>query len=103
MSAGPTPPAPSGARIWRRALLVWAGLILLLGLSCLAAWAPLGGWTSAVNLGLAATQAALVAVLFMRLDEAGPLVRLTAACGLFWLAILFTLCLTDVLSRLANA
>ncbi|MDR7035807.1 caa(3)-type oxidase subunit IV [Methylobacterium sp. BE186] len=100
MSAGRP---PSTARLWRSALPVWAGLIALLALSLIAAYEPLGTWTVAVNLGLAAMQAALVAVLFMRLDEAGPLVRLTAAAGLFWLMILFTLTLADVLSRLANA
>ena len=47
-------------------------------------------------------RAGLVAVLFMRLDRADRLVRLAAACGLFWLAILFTLTLADTLSRLAN-
>ncbi|MEA1834359.1 cytochrome C oxidase subunit IV family protein [Methylobacterium durans] len=96
-------PDPAAARIWVRPLIVWAGLMALLALTVLAAYAPLGALASAANLGLAAVQAGLVAVLFMRLDEASPLVRLTAATGLFWLAILFALCLADVLSRLANA
>ena len=83
--------------IWRRALVVWA----LLGASLLAAYRLDAPWGSALNFGIAATQAGLVAVLFMRLDRADRLVRL-AACGLFRLAILFTLTLADTLSRLAN-
>ncbi len=89
--------------IRRRVLPVWVGLMALLGLSCAAAYAPLGPWTTAVNFGVAATQATLVAVLFMRLDSATALARLAAACGVFWTAILFTLTLIDVLSRLNNS
>ena len=95
-------PTPAAA-IWRRVLPVWIGLIALLGLPCAAAYAPLGAWTTTVNFGTAAAQAALVAALFMRLDRASALVRLAAACGLFWTAILFTLTLIDVLSRLSNS
>jgi cytochrome c oxidase subunit 4 len=92
-------PVPASA-VWRRVLPVWLGLMALLTLSCATAYAPLGAWTVAVSFGLAATQAGLVALLFMRLDRASALIRLTAACGLFWSAILFSLTLADVLSRL---
>ncbi|GEP09043.1 cytochrome C oxidase subunit IV family protein [Methylobacterium gnaphalii] len=88
--------------IWLRSLVVWAILIALLGLSWLAAYGPFGGWTVAVNFGIAAAQATLVAVLFMRLNEASALVRLAAVCGLFWASILFALTLSDTFSRLAN-
>lgn len=89
--------------IWLRGLVVWALLLALLGASLVAAYAVPAPWTAAVNFGIAATQAGLVALLFMRLDRADALVRLAAACGLFWLAILFVLTLTDTLSRLANS
>jgi cytochrome c oxidase subunit 4 len=88
--------------LWLRGLVVWLLLLGLLTASLLAAYHLKAPWTSAVNFGLAATQAALVALLFMRLNRADHLVRLAAACGLFWLAILFALTLTDTLSRLAN-
>ena len=88
--------------IWLRALLVWSLLLALLGASLLAAYRLEAPWGPALNFGIAATQAGLVAVLFMRLDRADRLVRLAAACGLFWLAILFTLTLADTLSRLSN-
>jgi cytochrome c oxidase subunit IV len=95
-------PASAGA-VWRQVLPVWLGLVALLALSCAAAYAPLGAWTVAVSFGIAATQALLVALLFMRLDRASALIRLTAACGLFWSAILFSLSLADVLSRLTRS
>ncbi|MGU3558500.1 cytochrome C oxidase subunit IV family protein [Methylobacterium radiotolerans] len=94
-------PVSAGA-IWRRVLLVWLGLMALLAVGCALAYAPLGAWNPAVSFALAATQAGLVALLFMRLVRAPALIRLTAACGLFWSAILFTLTLADVLSRLAR-
>jgi cytochrome c oxidase subunit IV len=95
--------APSTAAVWRRILPVWLGLMALLAVGCALAYAPLGGWGAAVSFGIAATQAALVGLLFMRLIEAPALVRLTAACGLFWSAILFTLTFADVLSRLTRS
>ncbi|APX84350.1 oxidase [Methylorubrum extorquens] len=88
--------------IWLRGLVVWLLLLGLLTASLLAAYYLKAPWAPAVNFGLAATQAGLVALLFMRLSRADHLVRLAAACGLFWLAILFALTLTDTLSRLAN-
>ena len=50
----------------------------------------------------AVTLSAFQLTLIMRLVRAAALIRLTAACGLFWSAILFTLTLADVLSRLAR-
>ena len=96
-------PPPTVGAILRRGLAVWALLVALLSLSLLAAHGLLpGGARAALPFGIAAAQGGLVAVLFMRLDRASALVRLTAACGLFWLAILFVLTLADTLSRLAN-
>jgi caa(3)-type oxidase subunit IV len=95
--------APSAAAVWRRVLPVWLGLMALLAVGCALAYAPLGAWDVAVSFGIAATQAVLVALLFMRLIEAPVLIRLTAACGLFWSAILFTLTFADVLSRLTRS
>ncbi|HJE22705.1 MAG TPA: cytochrome C oxidase subunit IV family protein [Methylorubrum populi] len=88
--------------IWLRGLVVWALLLALLGGSLLSATLAPAPWATALVFGIAATQAGLVALLFMRLDRADTLVRLAAACGLFWLAILFALTLTDTLSRIAN-
>lgn len=92
----------SSGTIWRRVIPVWLGLMALLGVTCVLAYAPLQDWSPAVGFGIAATQAALIGLLFMRLIQAPALIRLTAACGLFWSAILFTLTLADVLSRLTR-
>lgn len=89
--------------IWRRGLVVWVLLLALTALSLFSAYAAPAPWSTVLNFGIAASQAGLVALLFMRLDRADTLVRLAAACGLFWLAILFALTLTDTLSRLANS
>ena len=95
-------PRTAAGAFWPRALLVWALLLVFLGANLLAAHRLGAPWGPALTFGLAATQAGLVAFSFMRLATADRLVRLAAACGLFWLAILFTLTLTDTLSRLAN-
>jgi len=92
----------SAGALWRRNLPVWAALMALLALSTWAATWPLGAATTAIGFGIAGLKAALVLLLFMELRRASPLVRLAAACGLFWAGILFTLTLADVLSRLAN-
>lgn len=93
----------TAGRVWRQVLPVWLGLMALLALTCALAYAPLGPYQPAFGFGLAFAQAGLVALLFMRLDQANALIRLTAACGLFWAAILFTLTLADVLSRLTRS
>ncbi|KQP67308.1 cytochrome C oxidase subunit IV family protein [Methylobacterium sp. Leaf112] len=94
--------APTLRSILLRTVPVWLGLVALLAVSVLLAYRPLGPWNAALAFGIAGTQALLVAVPFMRLDTANALDRLTAACGLFWLAILFTLTLADVFARLAE-
>ncbi len=92
----------SAGGIWLRGLLVWGLLVALLALSLAAASLAPQPWATMLVFGIAATQLGLVGALFMRLDRADTLVRLAAACGVFWLAILFVLTLTDTLSRLAN-
>lgn len=88
--------------IWRRNILVWLALLVLLGLTFGAAHIPLGSFNVVVGLLVAAIKAGLVVVVFMGLGRSAALMRLAIAAGLFWLAILFTLTLNDVLSRLAN-
>ena len=77
-------------------------LLVLLGLTFAAAHVPLGSFNVVVGLFVAAIKAGLVVVIFMGLGRSSALMRLAIAAGLFWLAILFTLTLNDVLSRLAN-
>lgn len=98
MSAGPDTPAT----LWRRNLPVWAALMALLALSAWAAYWPFKTLNTVTGFAIAGAKAGLVLLVFMQLRRASGLVRLAAACGLFWAAILFTLTLADVLSRLAG-
>ena len=52
-----------------------------------------------VGLAIASTKATLVALFFMHLIHDSRLNRVAAAAGLFWLAILMGLTLTDFLTR----
>lgn len=94
--------ANTAMALWRRNGWVWLALMALLGLSAVAAYWPLGALTTVIGLAIAVAKAGLVVTLFMRLKQSGALIRLVAACGLFWALILFMLTFADVLSRLAN-
>jgi cytochrome c oxidase subunit 4 len=79
---------------------VWLALLLLLaatvGVGCLPLSAALG---TALSLSIAAVKAALVLLFFMHVKAAKSLTRVFVGGGLFWLGILFSLTLTDYLSR----
>lgn len=91
------------ASLWRRNLPIWAALMILLALTCGAAYLPLGPFGIALGLAIAAVKAGLVGLLFMNLRRSGSLIRLAAAAGFFWLVILFALTLSDVLTRSAGS
>ena len=91
--SGPEPPS------LRSNLLVLAALLVLLGLSAGSALIPMGAFNEVANLGIAAMKALLVLIFFMRLKTDSPLLRLVAATGFAWLAVLVTLSLVDLLSR----
>jgi cytochrome c oxidase subunit 4 len=88
--------------LWRRNLPIWAALVVLLGLTCGAAYLPLGPFNVAVGLAIAAAKAAIVALLFMNLRRSSALVRLAAAAGFFWLVVLFALTLSDFVTRFSE-
>ena len=91
--SGPAPPS------LRSNLLVLMALLVLLGLSAGSALIPMGAFNEVVNLGIAAAKALLVLIFFMRLKTDSPLLRLVAATGFAWLALLIALSLADLLSR----
>ena len=93
---------PSAWPLWRRNLPIWAALLVLLGITLGAAYVPLGPFNVAIGLVIAAIKASLVGLLFMNLKRSGPLMRLAAAAGFFWLVILFALTLSDVLTRASS-
>ena len=83
-----------------RAYIVTAAVLLVLtGLTIGLAFAPLGPWNTVVALGIAATKGLLIALVFMHLRSWTATTRLTAAAGLFWLAILLAGTLDDVMTR----
>ena len=83
----------------RAYVLVWVALICLLLVTLGSAYVPLGWANSAINLAIAAVKALLVAFFFMHLRSAHYMLRIAAAAGLFWLAILIGLSLTDFAVR----
>lgn len=70
------------ARRTRALALAWVALLALMGLSLGSAYLKLGALNMPAGLVIAAVKAAIVAWLFMRLREAGLLLRMAALAGL---------------------
>ena len=83
-------------------LLTFACLAALLAASILLSRLPLGSWRIILVLVLAVGQGLLVLLNFMRVRLKGPLVWVVAGASFLWLGILFTLALSDYLSRAAT-
>jgi cytochrome c oxidase subunit IV len=83
----------------RTYVLVWVALLALLLITLGSAYFPLGRLNTAINLAIAAAKALLVAFFFMHLRSAHPILRIAAAAGFFWLALLIGLSLTDFAVR----
>ena len=79
---------------------VWLALLVLLFLSFGSAYLHLGVWNGVANLAIAAMKAALVALVFMKLHEDQPVLRLTALVALFTLTVLFSLSVADYATRI---
>jgi cytochrome c oxidase subunit 4 len=81
--------------------LIWIGLALLglLAASALTVLIPPAPWKTAAGLAIAGAKVTLIALFFMRLNRSPGLVRIFAAVGLFWLAIMATLVSADYLTR----
>jgi cytochrome c oxidase subunit IV len=99
MSVGPR---ISAWKLWRRNGLIWGALLLLLLLSLVLAYVPMGLFTPTAGILIAFAKAGLVIFLFMELAKSKPLIRLAAVAGVVFLAALFTLTLADVLTRMAT-
>jgi cytochrome c oxidase subunit 4 len=83
----------------RSDLLVFVGLLALLGATVGASFIELGIWALPIGMGIACAKAFLVAAFFMHLRQSTSLVRLVACAGVFWLGILLMLAMSDVLTR----
>jgi len=92
MIAHPVPPA-------RTYVFVWVALIVLLVATLGSAYVPLGRLNPVINLAISVAKTLLVVFFFMHLRSSHSVLRIAAAAGFFWLAILIGLSLTDFLAR----
>lgn len=78
---------------------VFAALMVLTAITTTVAFVDLGPWNTVVALGIAFLKATLVALFFMHVKYSPRLTQVTVAGGIFWLAILIVLTLSDFVSR----
>jgi len=88
------PVLPARVYVW-----VWLALLGLLALTLGSAYLRLGWVNGAINLVIAIAKALLVMIFFMHLRTSHYLLRIVAAAGFFWLALLLSLSFTDVTMR----
>ena len=86
-------------RLWFRNGAILLTEFVLLGMSFVAAFAPLNGYNTAVNIVIAALMALIGLLFFMGLLRENTLLRLAAAGGGFWLIIMFVLTFSDYFTR----
>jgi len=77
----------------------FAALIVLLALTAGATTLPVGWWSTPLSLLIAGAKAFLIFTVFMRLRTQGPLVRVFAFAGFFFLTVLLVLTAADFLTR----
>jgi cytochrome c oxidase subunit IV len=78
---------------------VFAALIVLTATTTAVSFLDLGPWNTVVALGIAFLKATLVVLFFMHVKYSPRLTQVTIAGGLFWLAILIVLTLSDFMTR----
>jgi cytochrome c oxidase subunit 4 len=78
---------------------VFAALLVLTATTTSISFLDLGPWNTVAALGIAFLKATLVALFFMHVKYSPRLTQVTIAGGLFWLAILIVLTLSDFMSR----
>jgi caa(3)-type oxidase subunit IV len=91
-------PQTAGA-VLRRSLPIWAALVGLVALTLWLAYVPMGRLNTPVSITIAALKALLIGLFFMNLRRPDPLLRLTGAASLLWIAFLFALPFADLLTR----
>jgi cytochrome c oxidase subunit IV len=80
-------------------IIAWLVLVLLTGISIWTAFLGLGVTAAVIQFGIAATQTAILFVLFMRLMGPPSLKWVFAGSGFFWLLFLYGLSITDYANR----
>jgi cytochrome c oxidase subunit IV len=79
--------------------IVWAWLAVLFVATVAAAQIDLGGWNVPLALAIAGAKASLIVLYFMHARYGSPLIRLFAASGFVWLAVLLLFLASDLLAR----
>jgi cytochrome c oxidase subunit 4 len=78
-------------------IAAWLGALLVV--TVVAAQINLGVWNVPIALAIATIKAMLIVLFFMHVRYGSPLVRLFAAGGFLWLAIMLAFLAADVLNR----
>jgi cytochrome c oxidase subunit 4 len=78
---------------------VFGALIVLTATTTAVSFLDLGPWNTVVALGIAFLKATLVVLFFMHVKYSPRLTQIVIAGGLFWLAILLALTLSDFMTR----
>lgn len=80
-------------------LAIFAALMVGTVVTVVVAFFDFGFMNNVVMLGIACTKALLVVLFFMHVRWSSRLTWVVAAAGFFWLLILFSLTMTDYMSR----
>ncbi|MGA7263439.1 MAG: cytochrome C oxidase subunit IV family protein [Stellaceae bacterium] len=80
-------------------IIAWLVLVVLTGVSIATAFLGLGMYVPVIQFAIAATQASIIFILFMRLKGSPSLRWLFAGAGFFWLLFLYGLSMTDYATR----
>jgi len=80
-------------------LVIWLALLTGTGLTVFAAFQEFGIFNPVIALVIATIKAILVVLFFMHVKYSGKQIALVILSGLFFLAVLLTLTLSDYLSR----
>ena len=83
----------------RTYVAVFFGLIVLTGLTYVAAINDFGALNTPIALGIAGLKASLVVLIFMGVRYNTPLTKVVVISGFFWLLIMFGLTMGDYMSR----
>ena len=80
-------------------IAVFLVLILMTATTTAVSFVDLGPWNTVVALAIAVFKATLVVLFFMHIKYSRRLMQLVIGGGIFWLAILIVLTLSDFMSR----
>ena len=86
-------------QLWVRNGSILLVEFVLLAISITAAFIPIDGYNTAVNMAIAGVMALIGLLFFMDLIHDKVLLRLAAAAGFFWLIIMFPLTFADYFTR----